>query len=151
LPDKASILRGLAASAAYRWFTDPAGRALYPPRDHDNISRVQASLLREYLVRYGEQSFTSEVVTTLLDRNDEFRATWNRQEVGLRFPPEKHFDHPEVGSLNLYCQTLVDSGTGQALLVFTAAPGSPSYDRLGMLTVLGSQQLERRGISAHGL
>src|SRR6202035_2874129 len=51
--------RGLARSAGYRWFTDPSGRELYPARDHEAISRIQASLLREDLARYGHGSFTA--------------------------------------------------------------------------------------------
>ncbi|MCW2934678.1 MAG: binding protein with helix-turn-helix domain [Actinomycetia bacterium] len=69
---------------------------------------------------------------------------WDRQEVDLRFPPEKHLDHPEVGGLDLYCQTLIDDGSGQTLLVFTAAPGSESHDRLALLSVVGEQLLEAR-------
>jgi hypothetical protein len=136
--------RGLARSAGYRWFTDPVSRNLYPARDHAASSRIQASLLRESLTRHGDGSFTAKVVTALLGQNDEFRAVWDLQEVGLRFPPDKHLDHPEVGGLDLYCQTLLDSGSGQTLLVFTAAPGSASHDRLALLSVVGGQLLEAR-------
>jgi transcriptional regulator with XRE-family HTH domain len=136
--------RGLARSAAYRWFTDPASRDLYPARDHASSSRIQASLLRESLVRYGDGSFTEHVVTALLRQSDEFRAVWDLQEVGLRFPPDKHLDHPEVGGLTLFCQTLLDGDSGQTLLVFTAPPGSASHDRLALLSVVGEQLLEPR-------
>jgi transcriptional regulator with XRE-family HTH domain len=81
-------------------------------------------------------------VAALLDRSDEFRAAWERREVGLGFPPGKHLDHPEVGGLDLYCQALFDGGSGQLLLVFTAAPGSESHDRLALLNVVGRQLLE---------
>jgi transcriptional regulator with XRE-family HTH domain len=134
--------RGLASSAGYRWFLDPSSRDLYPARDHEANSRIQASLLRESLLRYGDGSFTAQVVTALLDQSDEFLALWDRQEVGLSFPPDKHLDHPEVGGLDLYCQTLFDGGSGQFLLVFTAAPGSESYDRLALLNVVGRQLLQ---------
>ena len=53
-------------------------------------------------MRYGDGSFTAQVVAALLDQSDEFRSVWDRQEAGLRFPPDKHFDHPEVGGLELY-------------------------------------------------
>jgi transcriptional regulator with XRE-family HTH domain len=135
---------GLARSAGYRWFLDPSSRDLYPARDHVANSRIQASLLRESLARYGDGSFTAQVVAALLDRSDEFRAVWDRQEVGLGFPPDKHLDHPEVGGLDLYCQTLFDAGSGQFLLVFTAAPGSESYERLALLNVMGRQLLDAR-------
>lgn len=133
--------RGLARSAGYRWFTDLASRDLYPARDHEASSRIQASLLRESLLRYGDGSFTAQVVAALLEQSEEFRAHWSRHEVGLRFPAEKHLDHPEVGVLDLYCQTLFDTGSGQLLLVFTAAPGSESHDRLALLSVVGGQLL----------
>jgi transcriptional regulator with XRE-family HTH domain len=134
--------RDLERSAGYRWFMDPSGRDLYPLQVHEGNSRIQASLLRENLVRYGEGSFTAQVVTALLAQSDEFRAVWDLQEVGLRFPPEKHLDHPEVGGLDLYCQTLIDDPSGQTLLVFTAAPGSQSHDRLALLSIVGRQLLE---------
>ena len=133
--------RGLASSAGCRWFLAPGSR------DHAANSRIQASLLRESLLRYGDGSFTAQVVTALLDQSEEFRAVWDRQEAGLRFPPEKHFDHPEVGGLDLYCQTLLDGGSGQFLMVFTAAPGSGSYDRLALLNVIGRQLLEGSAVS----
>ena len=138
--------RGLASSAAYRWFTAPSSRDLYPARDHAVNSRIQTSLLRESLVRYGDGSFTAQVVTALLRQSEEFRALWDLQEVGLSFPPEKHLDHPEVGRLDLYCQALFDGSAGQLLLVFTAAPGSESYDRLALLRVVGRQLLDARSI-----
>jgi transcriptional regulator with XRE-family HTH domain len=133
--------RGLARSAGYRWFTDPASRDLYPARDHEMVSRVQAALLREHLVRYGDGSFTGQVVTALRQESEEFRAAWELREVGLRFPPEKHLVHAEVGDLDLYCQTLLDGDSGQALLIFTAVPGSDSHDRLELLGVAGRQLL----------
>jgi transcriptional regulator with XRE-family HTH domain len=126
---------GLARSAAYRWFTDPGSRRIYPPGDHARNTRIQASQLRESLARYGQGSFTDQVVSALLAESDEFREAWERREVGLHFPPEKHLEHPEVGGLDIYCQTLVDNGSGQSLLVFTA--GSESAARLALLAVIG--------------
>ncbi len=39
----------------------------------------------------------------------------------------KHFRHPELGILELSCQTLVDPAQSHSLLVYTAVPGSESY------------------------
>jgi hypothetical protein len=46
-----------------------------------------------------------------------------------------------VGELELHCQLLDDQEQQQTLLVFTAAPGSESAERLELLAVLGSQRL----------
>jgi len=47
----------------------------------------------------------------------------------------KHYRHPLVGDLTLDCDTW-DSpdGSGQRLMVLTTEPGTPSCDRLRILT-----------------
>ena len=53
----------------------------------------------------------------------------------------KRIQHPELGVLNLQCQILLDPDQSQALLVFTATPGTDSYDRLQLLRVIGTQRI----------
>ena len=48
---------------------------------------------------------------------------------------EKHLQHPEVGIMTVQCQRLLDPEQTQALLVFTATPGTDSYDKLQLLRV----------------
>lgn len=49
--------------------------------------------------------------------------------------------YPELGSIHLQCQVLFTHDQGQALLVFTATPGSDDHTKLQMLSVIGTQQL----------
>ena len=51
----------------------------------------------------------------------------------------KRIAHPEVGLLEIHCQTLYDVDQSQGLLVFTATPGSESAEKLRLLAVLGRQ------------
>jgi len=53
----------------------------------------------------------------------------------------KRFVHPEVGRLELNCQTLLDPDQSHLLLVYTAAPGSESYAKLQLLSVIGTQAM----------
>ncbi|SDS81505.1 helix-turn-helix transcriptional regulator [Actinoplanes derwentensis] len=129
---------GPARSALYRWFTDPAARARYLPDDHELNSRVYASILRAVSTTHGSGSPAAALVADLLRLSDEFAGLWERQEIGLRWSNAKRFVHPEVGRIDLYCQTLLDPDQGQSLLIFTATPGTESYDKLALLTVLGS-------------
>ena len=46
--------------------------------------------------------------------------------------------HPEVGALELHCQTLLDPDQSHPLLVYTAVPGSESYEKLQLLSVIGA-------------
>ena len=43
--------------------------------------------------------------------------------------------------LELHCQVLLDPDQSQALLVFTAVPGSESYQKLQLLSVIGDQRI----------
>ncbi|NEE51911.1 transcriptional regulator, partial [Streptomyces sp. SID8455] len=43
--------------------------------------------------------------------------------------------------LELNCQRLLDPDQSHSLLVYTAAPGSESYERLRLLSVIGSQAM----------
>ena len=49
--------------------------------------------------------------------------------------------HPEVGALELHCQTLLDPASRTALLVYTAVPGTESHEKLQLLSVIGTQTL----------
>lgn len=54
---------------------------------------------------------------------------------------EKRLQHPEVGVMDLQCQMLHDLEQGQVLLVFTATPGTESWDKLQLLSVIGTQRI----------
>jgi transcriptional regulator with XRE-family HTH domain len=129
---------GLARSALYRWFTDPTARDRYLPDDHHLHSRVYVAVLRATTTAQGPGSPAASLVADLRHDNEEFAVLWNRQEVGLRWSNAKRFVHPEVGRIDLYCQTLLDPDQGQSLLIFTATPGTDSHDKLALLTVLGA-------------
>jgi transcriptional regulator with XRE-family HTH domain len=128
---------GLARSSAYRWFTRPDGRLLYVREDHDYLGRAAVSFLRDDVARYGPASFAGEVLTALSRESREFLEIWERGEVGLRFANEKRLVHPVVGRLDLHCQTLIETESRQILLVYTATPGTGSYERLSALKVMG--------------
>ncbi|WP_020076950.1 helix-turn-helix transcriptional regulator [Cryocola sp. 340MFSha3.1] len=135
-------LRGPERSLGVRWFTDPGSRSLYAPRDHDFLSRMFASGLREIVTARGPGSRAAALADYVLDRSAEFRTLWAAHEVGLRPKEVKHFTHPEVGELELHCQQLVDPGHAHSLLVYTAIPGSESAEKLRLLSVIGAQTLQ---------
>lgn len=132
---------GPSRSIAYRWFTDPSSRGLYAPEDHPFLTRLWVSGLREMATRRGPGSHAASLADQLLARSDEFRRTWDRQEVGLRPNEVKHFVHPEIGTMELTCQTLLDPVQSHSLLVYTAIPGSESHEKLQLLSVLGPRAL----------
>ncbi len=130
---------GPARSIGYRWFTDPAARRRYGREDHDHLSRVFASGLREVTAKRGPHSYAATLAERLMAESNEFRALWDLYEVGLRPASGKRFIHPKVGAVDLECQTLLDPDQSHMLLVYTATPGSESHDKLQLLSVIGSE------------
>ncbi|HET6531401.1 MAG TPA: helix-turn-helix transcriptional regulator [Actinoplanes sp.] len=136
---------GPARSIVYRWFTDPATRRLYAPEDHGFLSRMFTSGAREIATLRGPGSRAAQLAELLLQHSEEFRKLWEQHEVGLRPDDGKNFVHPDLGRLELSCQTLVDPGQSHYLHIFTAVPGSESYEKLQLLAVLGGEA--QRGIA----
>jgi transcriptional regulator with XRE-family HTH domain len=132
---------GLARSTVYRWYTDPESRLVYPAEDHPMHSRMFTAMLRVAYVREGKGGRAKQIVDALLAESPDFAQVWSEHEVGLTNPTRKRIQHPELGVLDLFCQTLVDPDQSQALLVFTASPGSESYEKLQLLSVVGDQRL----------
>ena len=127
---------GLARYMAYRWFTDPDARRIYPVEDHPTHGRVFTAQLRAaYAAAPGGRA--GEIVKALLEISPEFAEIWAAHEVGVTYLDRKRFLHPALGELSLYCQTLLDPDQQQVLLTFTAVPGSPSYEKLQLLAAVG--------------
>ena len=127
-------------SAIWRWFTDRAERDRYLAEDHEQTSRVYVARLREVATRDGPGSSATRLVSDLQSRGGEFADLWDRQEVGVRWSGAKRFVHPQLGRLDLHCQTLLDSDQDQSLLVFTATPGTQDAEKLDLLAVLGGDR-----------
>ncbi|WP_368052545.1 helix-turn-helix transcriptional regulator [Micromonospora sp. HUAS LYJ1] len=132
---------GPARSAGYRWFTDPAVRRFYAPTEHAFLTRMYVSGLRQLVTLRGPESRAAYLAGLLLAASEEFRRVWDDHEIGVRPHGVKHFVHPEVGALELNCQRLVDPDQAHSLMVYTAVPGSESYEKLQMLSVIGAQPL----------
>jgi hypothetical protein len=135
---------GPSRAAAYRWFTDPLDRLIYPAEDHDHHSRVQVSQLRNAAARLGPQSSATALIQQLSTLSPEFVEIWGVNQVGVQYSEEKRFVHPEVGELSLHCQVALDPDQLQTLLVFTATPGTESADKMRLLNVLGTFNIESR-------
>ncbi|CAM3498778.1 helix-turn-helix transcriptional regulator [Occultella aeris] len=129
---------GPSRSIGYRWFTDPAARELHPPEDHEFYSRMYASGLRGVLTLRGPDSKAAQLAELLTAKSEEFRKVWQEHEVGIRPRAIKRYQHPAVGHMELNCQIMLDPEQAHTLLVYTAVPGSESYEKLRLLDVVGA-------------
>jgi hypothetical protein len=130
---------GPERSLFYRWFTDPAERRRYHEDDHDLHARSYVATLRAVHGRRDDDREAQEIVDLLLRASPQFADLWGHHEVAVRSATRKRMIHPVVGLIELDCQTLRSENQAQALLVFTATPGTEDAERLALLSVIGSQ------------
>jgi transcriptional regulator with XRE-family HTH domain len=115
---------------AYRWFTDPAERALFPERDHARHGRTIVAQLRGAQDRGFTDPRVHALVGTLRGTSPEFAQIWSEHPVSGPHCAPKRIEHPRLGTLDLHGQILLDPDQSQLLTVFTAPPDSESYDKL---------------------
>ena len=70
-------------------------------------------------------------------KSPEFAAIWREHPVTGPYCPPKRVHHPQLGLLDLHCQTLIDPDQSQLPVVYTASAGTESYEKLKLLSVIG--------------
>ncbi|MFW6691195.1 helix-turn-helix transcriptional regulator [Streptomyces sp. MAR4 CNX-425] len=136
---------GDGRNLVWRYFTDPAAREFLPPEDRDHAARATVADLRATLARRPDDARTAGLVRRLRARSAEFAALWEAHDVAVRRRDVKRFVHPVVGLLELDCEVLLNPEHDQRLVIYTARPGSESYERLELLRVVGLQRLAGPG------
>lgn len=132
----------------WRYFTDPAAREIFPAEDRDRGARAAVADLRATLAGRPDDTRLAGLVRGLRARSEEFAALWDAHDVAVRRSGVKSFLHPVVGLLELECEVLLNPEHDQRLVVYTARPGSESYERLELLRVVGLPDLTRGGEAA---
>lgn len=125
---------GMERSRVYRWFTDPSSRRAVPAEDRRAHGRTLVAQLARAVAASGADSPGSAVVTALRDSSEEFAALWDEHPIVGPYCEPKRILHDELGVIELYGQTLLDPDQSQALMVFTAEPGSESHEKLRLLS-----------------
>jgi transcriptional regulator with XRE-family HTH domain len=97
--------------------------------------------LRTAMARYPGDRELSELVADLVDGSVEFARLWADHEVGVQRTMCTVIDHPRVGPLTLCCEMLTIPDRDQRLILYTAEPGSSSWEALRLLKVIGTQDL----------
>lgn len=135
---------GRERNFVWRWFTDPAVRGRYLADQHETLGREYVADLRAaYGMRRGDAAARA-LVHDLSEASAEFREVWAREEVAVRRSTRKVLEHPEVGRLDLQCDTVLSPPSGQRLVLFRGQPGTGTAERLDLLRVVGTQDLSVR-------
>ncbi|MEU9076829.1 helix-turn-helix transcriptional regulator [Kitasatospora sp. NPDC004745] len=136
-----SVLPPGERNMIWRFFTDPDTRARHDPDGAAKFALRAVADLRVAAARYPADSELRGLVDRLVAASAEFRELWARQDVEVRRSTRKRILHPVVGPLDLDCEALHDPHRDQWVILYTAAPGTPSHAALRLLKVVGSQDL----------
>ncbi|MGP3961001.1 helix-turn-helix domain-containing protein [Nonomuraea sp. 3N208] len=114
-------------------FTDPAMKSLYG--DWDTVARTCVAHLRMRATKYPDDPRLAVLVGELSVQNPQFRQWWGAHHVAARTMGAKAFNHPVARTLTLDWDTLTCStDADQELVIWTAEPGTASYDGLQILS-----------------
>lgn len=124
-------------------FREPRARDFYA--DWPTVARDAVAGFRSQLGKAPHDPRVQEVLRGLLRDSPEFAELWARHDARGKAATVKEFHHPRVGRLTLSMQTFdVRGAAGQELVVYHAAPGSPSADGLTLLGTLTAAAAPRR-------
>jgi transcriptional regulator with XRE-family HTH domain len=127
-----------------RWtFGLVVGSAPWSDEESAAFARATVADLRSAYARYPADSGMQALVTELLALSPQFAQMWSEHEVRSRRPLIKRFVHPMAGPLEFECQVLQIGETGQRLIVYCAAPGSPTQQAFRRLAGAGGSPYGR--------
>jgi transcriptional regulator with XRE-family HTH domain len=114
-------------------FLDPASRDFYP--DWDRFAEMCVAIMRAEAGRDPHDRALQDLVGELSTRSELFRSLWGAHDVRTHGSGTKRFNHPVVGEVVLaYEELAITAEPGHILMIYTAEPGSPSADRLKLLS-----------------
>ncbi|KJE25345.1 hypothetical protein FF36_00478 [Frankia torreyi] len=128
-------------SVEYYIRTRPGARQRHDATSAEQFARESVADLRAAAARYPHDAGIRDLVRRLLDASDDFGRLWNEHEVRVRRSTRKRLNHPDVGWLDLDCDALHDPERDQWIILYSAAPGTPTHRALQLLKVIGTQRL----------
>jgi transcriptional regulator with XRE-family HTH domain len=113
-------------------FLDEGMRGLHG--DWETGARDAVAYLQLMAGRHPDDAGLAELIGELSMKSEDFRRWWARHDVRDKTHGVKRLEHPIVGTLTLFYETLALRGEpDQVLVTYVAEPGSESEAALGLL------------------
>jgi transcriptional regulator with XRE-family HTH domain len=116
--------------------TQPADQRHLAPEDWREMLRNAVADLRAASARYPRDPRVRDLIAGLQAESPEFAELWAANEVAVHRSATKRMNHPLVGPLVLDYEMLCIAGTDQRLMLYSAQPGTETYEKLQHLRAL---------------
>ncbi|MBO2465576.1 helix-turn-helix transcriptional regulator [Actinomadura violacea] len=126
------------------FFLHPDACLIDDDDEYGKFAQQSVADLRAAAGRYPHDPGIKALVNELNESSDLFRRLWDRHQIEVRRNGVKRMKHPVVGDLEVFCDVLVVPDRDQKVVLYTAAPGTPSHEALKLLRVVGTQDLSTR-------
>lgn len=121
-----------AENMARMTFLDPTARSFFT--HWGRAAEAVVAGLRHATGLYPHYRRLQDLIGSLTEASEDFAALWSSHTVHGKTRDGKELVHPDVGPLSLTYQTFdVRGASGQQLVVYHAAPGTPSAHALALL------------------
>lgn len=132
--------QGFERNAVWRNIAGHLGRTVLSPESRRDFEAGLVADLRRSAGRYPADQALQRLIAELRT-HPRFVELWESAEGERETSRHKVVDHPQIGLIELDCDTLVVAGDDLRILVYTAAPGTEAAQRLDLAVVLGTQAL----------
>jgi transcriptional regulator with XRE-family HTH domain len=111
-------------------FCGPMPVAADSAPEFQSFAEESVADLRAAAARYPDDEGIRSLIARLHAGSPEFTRRWKQHHVCVRRTTLKTLTHPVYGELQLECQVLHADDSGQRVVFYTAAPGTPTADIL---------------------
>ncbi|MCU1684104.1 MAG: transcriptional regulator [Amycolatopsis sp.] len=111
-----------------RHFLNPAAESRFSAAQQREFGLLTAGHLRSATARYPQDPGLTSLIDELLRGSDEFAEIWATHHVDVERSRTKILVHPVVGVLEVDCEVLLVPERDQQVIIYTAAPGTPSSE-----------------------
>jgi transcriptional regulator with XRE-family HTH domain len=119
----------------------PRSRVAMTPQERDETAAQTVAAMRAATARYPKDARLTALVDELRQESEEFERLWQAGGASTWRSARKTIEHPTLGPVTLDCDSLHVPASDQALVVYSAAAGSPEAETLALLRVIGTQSL----------
>jgi transcriptional regulator with XRE-family HTH domain len=103
-------------------------------RNKDVSDLAIVSDLRRATGRFPQDTRLSELVTMLIEGNEQFARLWASGTVGPHREDRKTIEHPKAGPVDVDCDVLTDGDSELKIVILSAAPGTADEEKFRAAT-----------------